>query len=77
VKKRNWTVAVNEEVGVDSIAEFYQLVLHALWHLKLGESASRTAENRTKMPIMSAETKQFSQRIPVQETQDKHNSARL
>jgi hypothetical protein len=60
--------SMNEEVGVDSIAKFYQLVLHALWCMNLSKSASRTAEKRTKMLIMSAETKQFSQRIPVQRT---------
>jgi hypothetical protein len=60
--------SMNEEVGVDSKAKFYQLVLHALWCMNLSKSASRTAEKRTKMLIMSAETKQFSQRIPVQRT---------
>jgi hypothetical protein len=57
VKTRNCNHSMNEEVGVDSIAKFYQLVLHALWCMELGESASRTAEKRTKMLIMSAETK--------------------
>jgi hypothetical protein len=60
--------SMNEEVGVDSIEKFYQLVLHTLWCINLSKSASRTAEKRTKMLIMSAETKQFSQRIPVQRT---------
>jgi hypothetical protein len=69
--------SMNEEVGVDSIAKFYQLVLHALWCMNLSKSASRTAEKKNKNADNVGRNQTIFAKNSSPTNIRQHNSARL